>query len=297
MKNILLVDDFQSNLLLIKNILSDDYNVTTATSGEQAMKILRTKRIDLLVLDIWMPGLDGLETLKKIRENSKVKDVPVVLLTGQADRSNILRGHQLGVMDVLAKPVLPGLMKERLQRVFALTENKKEKEESNKAEDAENKKDRKKLLEKQKQQGKSMADEKQAAVLIERPAATAEAKKAPEKDIASNPVPVSPVTSSKEQGSLTGGTKAADKKAADNKAAGAKAESPKAESPKAESPKAESPKAENPKAENPKAESSKVENQKTVEGLAKQSNTTLQKAVPPKTVDPKELLKDMVDIR
>ncbi len=165
MKNILLVDDFQSNLLLIKNILSDEYNVTTTTSGEQAIKILRTKRIDLLVLDIWMPGMDGLSTLQMIRENSKIKDIPVILLTGQADRGNILRGHQLGVMDVLAKPVLPSLMRERIQKVFYCAEHgKKEYEDNKKAIEAEARKDKKNKTDKQKASDRQKPDEKKAVL-------------------------------------------------------------------------------------------------------------------------------------
>lgn len=124
-KTILVVDDFQSNLIFIKQVLSDIYDVAIAASGEQALKYLRTNIPDLIILDIWMPEMDGIETLQRIREAPRGASIPVLFLTSQADVNNVLKGYELGVKDVLAKPIEPNAMKDRLKRVFLEEQNPK----------------------------------------------------------------------------------------------------------------------------------------------------------------------------
>lgn len=81
-KHILVVDDDSSVLKLIKGHLSGQYDVATAISGKVAMKFLETKQTDLILLDYEMPEENGVDILNKIRSNEKLKDLPVVFLTG-----------------------------------------------------------------------------------------------------------------------------------------------------------------------------------------------------------------------
>lgn len=117
MKRILVVDDFRANVIMIQQALVGKYEVTTATSGREALQLLRGKP-DLLILDINMPDMNGIEVLRKKQADNQIKDIPVVFLTGQADRDNIVEGFRLGIRDIIAKPIVIRTVEERIERVF-----------------------------------------------------------------------------------------------------------------------------------------------------------------------------------
>lgn len=120
MKNVLVVDDFQTNGLLVRQALpSSKYNVKVVTSGRQALESLKNRQEDIILLDIMMPEMDGIETLKRIKSNPETKDIPVIFLTGQADRSRIMDGFKYGVADIIAKPIVPGVAIERIDNVLS----------------------------------------------------------------------------------------------------------------------------------------------------------------------------------
>ena len=104
MKNILVVDDSPVTLRGIKAMLDKDYQISVATSGEQALQTLKKKRPDLILLDYEMPGLDGRETLEKIRENKEICDIPVIFLTGVADKEHIAAVLRLNPAGYFLKP-------------------------------------------------------------------------------------------------------------------------------------------------------------------------------------------------
>lgn len=104
MKNILIVDDSPVTLRGIKAMLDKDYQISVATSGEQALKTIMKKRPDLVLLDYEMPGWDGRETLEKIRENEEICDIPVVFLTGVADKEHIAAVLKLNPAGYFLKP-------------------------------------------------------------------------------------------------------------------------------------------------------------------------------------------------
>ena len=104
-KHILVVDDDSSVLKLIKNHLSERYDVATAISGKVAMKFLENKRTDLILLDYEMPEENGAAILNKIRSNEKLKDLPVVFLTGVSDREKIQEVLVLKPQGYLLKPI------------------------------------------------------------------------------------------------------------------------------------------------------------------------------------------------
>jgi len=104
MKKILVVDDSPVTLRGIKAMLDKDYQITVATSGEQALQSLKKRQPDLILLDYEMPGLDGRETLEKIREDEELCDIPVIFLTGVADKEHIAAVLKLNPAGYFLKP-------------------------------------------------------------------------------------------------------------------------------------------------------------------------------------------------
>lgn len=106
--NILVVDDSVSNLLLIKDILTsnEEYQVFTENDGENVIKQLNENKIDLVLLDIMMPRVDGYEVCRRIKQDAGFKDIPVIFLTAKIDETSLLRGFELGGVDYIKKPFL-----------------------------------------------------------------------------------------------------------------------------------------------------------------------------------------------
>ena len=124
MKKILVVDD---EALLVKgirfNLQNDGYEVITGSDGAEAVELARSQSPDLIVLDVMMPRMDGLEACSKIREFS---DVPIILLTAKADDMDKLLGFDQGADDYLTKPFSVAELLARLrvtQRRLAAQEN------------------------------------------------------------------------------------------------------------------------------------------------------------------------------
>ena len=119
---IMIVDDDPSCLDIAKRYIEGNFEVMTAASGDEALKILKSNSPDLAVLDIYMPGMDGFELMKRIRE---LCDVPVVFLTADPDKSLEERCFDEGAMDFITKPVTGTILINRLSRVIELNELKK----------------------------------------------------------------------------------------------------------------------------------------------------------------------------
>lgn len=101
---ILVVDDEKTNLDFVVNNLENDYKLKTAPNGKVALKILEKFKIDLILLDVQMPVLDGYETAKAIKENQDLKDIPFIFLTSKDDSDSIIYGFELGARDYISKP-------------------------------------------------------------------------------------------------------------------------------------------------------------------------------------------------
>lgn len=103
---ILLVDDSETNRLLVKNIFdSDDFEVVLANGGVPALKILKNQDIDLILLDIMMPEMDGFELLDEIKKDKKIASIPVVMLTAKGNPASIKKAQESGVKDYIKKPI------------------------------------------------------------------------------------------------------------------------------------------------------------------------------------------------
>jgi len=111
--NILIVDDTISNLDILIELL-DEYNIIEATNGLDALEILETEDIDLLLLDILMPDMDGFELCSKIKSNQRTKNIPVIFITVSDDEESITKAFDVGGYDYVKKPFKP---KELLARV------------------------------------------------------------------------------------------------------------------------------------------------------------------------------------
>ena len=108
MAKILLVDDNEISLMMTEMILSEmHYDVTTATSGEQAIERLQQEHYDLMLLDIVMDGMSGIETLAKIREIPEISDIRTIFLTSSSHSADITEAIRLGELDFIRKPALP----------------------------------------------------------------------------------------------------------------------------------------------------------------------------------------------
>lgn len=117
-KKILVVDDSPVTLRGIKAMLDKDYQITVATSGEQALTSLKKRRPDLILLDYEMPGLDGRETLEKIREDEEISDIPVIFLTGVADKEHIAAVLKLNPAGYFLKPAEKERLIGAIEEVF-----------------------------------------------------------------------------------------------------------------------------------------------------------------------------------
>ena len=106
-KVILVVDDTAINIDLLSGLLRPHYKVKAAKSGEQALKILAKGGIDLVLLDIIMPGLDGYQTLEQIRANPEMASTPVIFVSGNEQDVDRADGHD--AQGFITKPVDAGL--------------------------------------------------------------------------------------------------------------------------------------------------------------------------------------------
>lgn len=103
--NILIVDDNPQNLQVLAKILQENnYEIEFATNGEAALKWLKDRKFDLILLDINMPGMNGFEVCMKMRSNPDLNNMPVIFLSADTDRESILKGFDLGAQDYVTKP-------------------------------------------------------------------------------------------------------------------------------------------------------------------------------------------------
>ena len=103
---ILVVDDNGSNIDILLNILSD-YDVIPALSGKNALEIVKEEKVDLILLDIMMPEMDGFEVCKLLKSELKTSKIPIVFLTSKHNMEDIQRGFELGAIDYITKPFNP----------------------------------------------------------------------------------------------------------------------------------------------------------------------------------------------
>jgi len=122
MKCILVVDDSAANLKFVESILKDQYKLVLVKSGEKALMYLAKNPVDLVLLDIQMPDMDGFEVYEKIRDLHLNHSVPVIFLTADVDVDSEIKGLKMGAVDFIKKPFVPEVMLNRIGRVIRLEE-------------------------------------------------------------------------------------------------------------------------------------------------------------------------------
>src|SRR5215472_2634797 len=113
--NILLVDDSPSNLLALESILrGPDRNLIPISSGRDALRYLLDNEVAVVLLDVYMPGIDGLETAQLIRGRERSRDTPIIFLTANSTGvRHLSRGYSLGAVDYIVKPIEPEILRSR----------------------------------------------------------------------------------------------------------------------------------------------------------------------------------------
>ena len=119
--NFLVVDDFSTMRRIIKNLLHDlGYaNVTEADDGNTALPLLKEGKFDFLITDWNMPGMPGLELLKQVRADARLAKMPVLMLTAEAKREQIVEAAQAGVSGYVIKPFTAATLKEKIDKILA----------------------------------------------------------------------------------------------------------------------------------------------------------------------------------
>src|ERR687896_251918 len=112
---VLLVDDDERNLLAVRSILDDLGEVVTARSGEEALRHLLKGEFAVILLDVYMPGMDGYETAQIIRAREQTKSIPIVFLSAvNKEKEHLIRGYSMGAVDYVFKPVEPVVLRSKV---------------------------------------------------------------------------------------------------------------------------------------------------------------------------------------
>ena len=112
---LLIVDDEPANIQVLAAGLKDDFQVYFATSGEQALAMARDKGIDLVLLDVVMPGIDGFEVLRRLKDNPRTQGIPVIFVTAMSEVDDETRGLDLGAVDYVSKPFRLPVVRARIR--------------------------------------------------------------------------------------------------------------------------------------------------------------------------------------
>ena len=118
---VLIVDDFATMRRILKNIMKQIgfSDITEADNGKNALKALKSDKIDLVLCDWNMPEMAGIDVLNSVRADNDLKDTPFIMVTAEAQKENILEAVKAGVSSYIVKPFTAETVEEKLQKVFA----------------------------------------------------------------------------------------------------------------------------------------------------------------------------------
>jgi len=123
-ERILIVDDEEDILELVRyNLNREGYQTVCAVTGEQALQIVQTDKVDLVLLDLMLPGINGLEVAKSIKRNPQKMSIPIIMLTARGEETDIVTGLELGADDYITKTFSPKILMARIKAVFRKNSN------------------------------------------------------------------------------------------------------------------------------------------------------------------------------
>jgi len=125
-ERILVVEDEQDILELVRyNLARENYQVFCATSGEDALRIVNSETLNLIILDLMLPGIDGLEVTRRLKSNPRTQNIFIVMLTAKGSEADIVTGLELGADDYITKPFSPRVLLARIKAVIRRSGEKK----------------------------------------------------------------------------------------------------------------------------------------------------------------------------
>jgi two-component system sensor histidine kinase/response regulator len=131
-RKILIVDDIPANIQILGNILStQNFQIAYAQSGKQALSVVKHQKLDLILLDIMMPSMDGFEVCKVLKSQKETAEIPIIFLTAKADMESIVKGFEMGGQDYITKPFNSAELLARVNTHILIHEQKKKLEELN----------------------------------------------------------------------------------------------------------------------------------------------------------------------
>ena len=112
---VLIVDDEPGNIKILSNVLAGDYVLSVATNGRQALEVARVQALDIILLDMVMPEMDGIEVCEALKADEQTRPIPVIFVTSMSDNANEERGLEAGAVDYISKPISPAIVKARVK--------------------------------------------------------------------------------------------------------------------------------------------------------------------------------------
>jgi two-component system phosphate regulon response regulator PhoB len=116
---VLVVDDEEDLLELVRfNLVRDGYAVAVASTGEDALRMIRRESPDLVVLDLMLPGIDGLEICRRLKADPRTREIPIVMLTAKGEERDVIAGLDRGADDYITKPFSPRVLSARVKALL-----------------------------------------------------------------------------------------------------------------------------------------------------------------------------------
>jgi len=123
---ILIVDDESINILILNELLSKDYIVISSINSNLVIDMVNQKNPDLILLDIKMPGISGLDLCKELKENENTKDIPILFITSVDDENIIEEAFNSGGVDYILKPINPEILFSKIKKHLSVKKMEKE---------------------------------------------------------------------------------------------------------------------------------------------------------------------------
>lgn len=125
--NILIVDDKRSNLLAMEALLeAPDRNILKADSGDQVLSVSMVHDFAVILLDVQMPGMNGIETARLLKQNNKTKNIPIIFVTAiNKERHQVVEGYETGALDYIFKPFEPVILKSKVNCLIEMYREKR----------------------------------------------------------------------------------------------------------------------------------------------------------------------------